>query len=287
MTFLGGALALKPSEFMKKLQSGLGAYPPVVWIQGQGCSGCSVSFLNSVYYKTADDLLLNSFELKYHATLMAASGALAESAAEAVKVLGGYILIVEGAIPTAASGEYCYIWDEVTALTAFRELAPQAARIIAVGTCACFGGISAASPNPSQSLGAKDALAYLGISKQVINISGCPAHPDWLVGTVAKLLAGTEPALNANGQPVDYFGQNVHVNCPNKAKGRAKTLSEPGCLQTLGCKGRTTYADCPIRKWNSGAQNQYGVSWCIGARNPCQGCTQPNFPDGQSPFYII
>jgi hydrogenase small subunit len=285
IAFLGGALALKPSEVVGRIKQGLSAYPPVIWLQGQGCSGCSVSFLNTIYYKTADELLLKAFELTYHPTLMSATGALAESTADAVAALGGYILVVEGAVPVAANGDYCIVWEGTNLLTALGELVPQAARIIALGTCASFGGISAGAPNPSGSLGVGKALERLGMSYPVINIPGCPAHPDWLVGTVVKLLGGTEPALNANGQPLEYFGRSVHSRCPNRSKARAKKLSDAGCLRNLGCKGTSTYADCPVRKWNSGAQNQYGVSWCVGARNPCQGCTQPDYPDGTSPFY--
>ena len=66
----------------------------------------------------------------------------------------------------------------------------------------------------------------------------------------------------------------------------AGQLSDAGCMEFLGCKGKKTYSDCPLRKWNAGSAGQYGVNWCIGARSPCLGCVEPSFPDGMSPFYV-
>jgi hypothetical protein len=57
-------------------------------------------------------------------------------------------------------------------------------------------------------------------------------------------------------------------------------------MELLGCKGKKTYADCPMRKWNSSGTGAHGVNWCVGARNPCLGCVRPDFPDGMSPFYV-
>src|SRR5512133_2694014 len=92
------------------------AKPPVIWLQGQGCNGDSVSLLNSIYYMTVDELLLNTIDLKFHPTVMAAAGDLAVSAATAAQGAGGYVLVVEGAIPTASSGKFCTIWPGMTML---------------------------------------------------------------------------------------------------------------------------------------------------------------------------
>jgi hypothetical protein len=181
--------------------------------------------------------------------------------------------------------------------------------LVAVGTCASYGGMAAGHPNPTN---AKPLKAVAG-KQQVINIPGCPVHPDWVVGTIAYLLKNNRaPALDAYGRPRDYFGIKVHDKCPlrdsytgpaHHSKGRpcskchsaedvarlalpASKLSAKGCLFNLGCKGPQTFADCPTRRWNSPAPQTAGVNWCIGARSPCFGCTEPNFPDGKSPFYI-
>jgi hydrogenase small subunit len=347
------AITVTAAEF-SRIQEALAGNgdAPVIWLQGQGCTGCSVSFLNSVYYATVDSLLLNTISLEYHSSVMAAAGDFAISAASitrpspaeisamandwlatgsnltsdlngdkkvnwldyALLARRGYILVVEGAIPTASGGLFCTVGGEMTMLTALQKFSQYASAIIAVGTCASFGGVSAAAPNNTAAKGVKDALAYLGISKPVINISGCPVHPDWLVGTLSYfLLNGKAPALDSSGRPTDYFGALVHDNCPNlgsynsiyaprmsHAGGQScltchtnadthvpnpRTLGSSGCLYALNCKGKQAYCDCPTRKWNSPGAGQIGVNWCIGANAPCNGCTQPNFPDGMSPLY--
>jgi hydrogenase small subunit len=285
----------------------------VVWLQAQNCTGCSVSLLNSIYYATIDDLLLNTLDLRFHPNVMAAAGQQAIDAAEAAYSTGGYALVVEGAIPTADSGKACYLWTGTTAMNGIARYAGRASMVIAVGTCAAFGGMAAGKPNPTKAVSVK---GLLGTSKPIVNIPGCPVHPDWVVGTIAYILKNNKvPPLDANGRPKDFFGRKVHDACPNRnsytgpnhhSRGQRCTnchgrgleedplkpnqipafaLSEPGCLYGLGCKGVGAYADCPTRKWNSAAAATAGVSWCVGGRSPCFGCTEPTFPDGMSPFY--
>ncbi|MHC4692107.1 MAG: hydrogenase small subunit [Planctomycetota bacterium] len=296
---IAGALALKGSGMMQ-LQKAMAADSgnigaPVIWLQGQSCTGCSVSLLNSIHHMTVDDLLLNTINLKYHPTVMAAAGDLASGAA--VGAAPGYVLIVEGSIPVGSAGHYCHVWEDenqnpVTMETAFDDFRRNAGYILAVGTCASYGGIPAGNPNPTIALGINEALNYLGVPKKqrptVINIPGCPAHPDWIVGTVAALLAGSVPELDRDGRPVMFFDSTVHYNCPNRGQGlKAKKLGDPGCLVGLGCNGQQTNADCSMRQWNASEAGGYGVNWCVGAQNPCQGCTEPTFPDGMSPFYTL
>ena len=295
----------------------------VVWLQGQACTGCSVSLLNSIYYATIDDLLLNTLDLQYHPNVMAGAGSTAIAAAEEAYAKGGFALVIEGAIPTAYGGRACYVWPGTTMQAAVTRYAAKAAAIIAVGTCASFGGMAAGRPNPTQ---ARPVKTIVG-SRPVINIPGCPAHPDWIVGTIAYILQnGKVPPLDSYGRPTDFFGKTTHSACPRRSSyvgpghhsrgrpclachtlagsggGRARgeeddeaeslnasqipaaALSMPGCLSPMGCKGVSTYCDCPTRMWNSGAAATPGVNWCIGAGSPCIGCTQPNFPDGMSPF---
>jgi hydrogenase small subunit len=288
---IAGAMALKASGLMQlqKAMANGADKPPVIWLQGQGCTGCSVSLLNSVFHTTVDDLLINTLDLQFHPTVMAAAGELAVEAAENARDAGGYVLVVEGSIPTGEQGEYCELWPGMTMLNGLASFAQNAGVILAVGTCACYGGMSGGEPNPTGAMGVGDALDYLGLQATLINIPGCPAHPDWIVGTVAALLAGETPELDEDGRPKEFFGTQVHKQCPNRGLGggQAKVLSDSGCLSALGCKGQQTHADCPIRQWNSAAHGQTGVNWCVGAKNPCQGCTEPDFPDGMSPFYHL
>jgi len=266
---------------------------PVIWLQGQACSGCSVSLLNSVHYATIDDLAVNTLDMKFHRTIMAGAGEPAVSAVEIAYDAGGYVLVVEGAIPADRRGVFCELWPDENALDAVRRFARRAAFVIAAGTCACYGGISGAAPNPTGARG----LGTFFAGTPVINIPGCPVHPDWLVGVVAYLIAnGQLPPLDGYGRPIDYFGTRIHSGrCPHRdaynADIYASSLGEEGCLLHMGCRGRDTRADCGLRKWNAdgpaGSADQYGVSWCIQAGSPCYGCTQPDFPDGTAPFYTV
>ena len=262
--------------------------PPVIWLQGAGCDGCAVSFLNSIHYAGADQLLLNTIDLEFQNNLMAASGDLAVSAAEAAGTTPGYILVVEGAVPTGAGGKYCRLWPGTSMHDGLLDFSENAGFILALGSCAAYGGVSAGAPNPT---GAKGVGQILGADPRLVNVPGCPAHPDWMVGTLSYLLTnGHLPPLDAHRRPLQYFGQQIHESCLNRRRycglsASAVHLSQGGCMEALGCKGKRTYSDCYLRKWNAGDPGEYGVNWCIGARSPCLGCVQPDFPDGMSPFY--
>jgi hydrogenase small subunit len=261
----------------------------VIWLQGAGCDGCAVSFLNSIHYATVDELLLNTLDAKFQSNLMAAAGDLAVSAAQAAGAEPGYILVVEGAIPVGADGRYCRLWSGMSMHAGLQAFSPNASFVVALGSCAAYGGVSAGAPNPTEARGVGQIL---GEDPRLVNVPGCPAHPDWLVGTLTYLLTnGHVPPLDAHRRPLQYFGERIHDDCYKRRKycGEpvlANQLSDIGCMEFLGCKGKHTYSDCPIRKWNSGGAGQYGVNWCVGARSPCLGCVNPNFPDGMSPFYV-
>ncbi|MGD8450807.1 MAG: hydrogenase small subunit [Phycisphaerae bacterium] len=268
---------------------GRGGGPRVIWLQGAGCDGCAISALNSIHYATIDDVLLNTIDLRFQNNLQAAAGDLAVSAIEGGTAEPGYILIVEGAIPTGAAGKYCRLWPGMTMLDALNTYAANASYIIALGACACFGGVTGGAPNPTAASGVG---GILGDDPRLINLPGCPAHPDWLVGTITYLLTnGHVPPVDAHRRPLQYFGERIHDNCFKRQKhcGEltfAEKLGDEGCMEYLGCKGKHTYSDCPIRKWNSSGPQQYGVNWCVGAHSPCLGCVNPTFPDGMSPFYV-
>ncbi|MBC7347519.1 MAG: hydrogenase small subunit [Clostridia bacterium] len=262
---------------------------PVVWLQGSTCTGCSISVLNSTS-PTIKNLLVDEvvpgkhLSLRYHATIMAGAGEVAWKALQSEIGKGGYLLVVEGAIPAAAGGVYGHL-GEKSILAVVEEAARAAAAVIALGTCASFGGIPAAAPNPSGCIGMEELLDRQGLKVPLVNVPGCPPHPDWFVGTVAALLLGDLqlPPLDDLKRPLAFYGSLIHENCPRRAyfdEGKfAKQPGEPGCLYYVGCKGPVTYSDCPKRLWNG------GTNWCIGTGAPCQGCTQPEFPDLVAPFY--
>ena len=269
---------------------------PVIWLQGAGCTGCSVSVLNAVSPRI-QNLLLDELvpghqlSLMFHATIMAGQG---EPVIEVLKDTekdrkGGYILVVEGAIPTAEGGAYGSIGEKdgkhLTIVESVRYLGQSALLTLAVGTCATFGGIPAAKPNPTGCKGVRDVFADSGIDTPVVNLPGCPLHPEWFTGTIAAILISGADALELDNlaRPKLFYGSLIHENCPRRAdfdKGKfAEKPGDAGCLYKVGCKGHYTYADCPIRQWNN------GVSWCIKAGSPCLGCVEPEFPDGTSPMY--
>lgn len=248
---------------------------PVVWLQAQTCSGCSVSLLNSISMVSVADLLTKTISLSYHSTLMSASGSDAIAAAMAARGTTGFVLVVEGAIPTLSQGKQCYLWPGTTALQGVKDFAGRAGFVIAVGTCAAYGGVAAGAPNPTQ---ARSLGAIVGASR-VINIPGCPTHPDWIVGTIAYLFRyGQAPALDSKRRPLMFFQRTVHSTCPYRDE-------DDLCLEDYGCKGKQTYGDCSTRRWNSPGPSQPGVNWCVFSRSPCHGCTEPGFPDLMSPFY--
>ncbi len=303
-TVAAGALGLTATDLMKlKDALALEGGVKVTWISGQNCTGCTVSLANSVYYATIQDLLLNppaatSLDLNYHQTLMAA---MSNEATQAADVNTPTVLVVEGAIPPAASG-YCEVGaftgaagesvaDVVTAIAA------NASAILAVGTCAAFGGIPAGNPNPTGAKGVKDFLGN-SFRKKIINIPGCPPNPNWIVGTIAYLIANglSFPQLDSLRRPRAYYGERICNNCERFGKVFIDNRTPDGigdpdqvtrCLKYVGCKGSRTKSDCSLRKWHSPGFGQLGVNWCVGAGAPCQGCTQNFFPDRMSPFHYI
>lgn len=282
-------------KFAQAIQEAIKEYP-IIWMQNSTCSGCSVSVINTIHPSIKNIILEqvlpgHQLILSYHGTLMAATGSLSiETARETAKnYQGKYVLIIEGAIPTRDNGIYGYIGEDekpMTMLDWTKQLAPHAMVVLAVGTCAAYGGISAAAPNPSGCMGAQEVLQMLQIQTPVINIPGCPCHPDWFIGTVAKILLygmPKEKELDQYGRLKLFYGHSVHNRCINRDyldEGIfAENFGEEGCLLELGCKGPFTNADCPIRQWNG------SVNWCIAAGSPCIGCTEKGFPDEHSPIY--
>lgn len=258
--------------------------PSVVYLHGAECTGCSEAVLRT-YKPFIDSLVLDTISLDYHETIMAAAGEAAEACLEqAINSPDGFILVQEGAIPTVENGA----WGKVAGHTMMDNLKKCVAKnpkaIIAMGTCATFGGVQAAKPNPSQSVSISEALGR----KDVINIAGCPPNPLNFVGAVVLFLKGEKIELDSLQRPKAFFGKTVHDQCErikffDEGKFAKSFDSEEArkgwCLYELGCRGPETYNNCPKVLFNS-------TNWPVRAGHPCIGCSEPKFWDSMTPFYV-
>ena len=249
--------------------------PPVIWLHFQECTGCSESLLRAEH-PTLEKLILDVISLDYHETLMAAAGHQAEAARKASMAAnkGKYILVIEGAIPTKQNGIYCKVGGH-TAIDITKECAADAAAVIAIGSCASWGGMPATDPNPT---GASSVAEVLG--KPVVTIPGCPPSPyNFLATAVHFLTFGALPPVDKLGRPLFAYGRLIHENCERRAHfdaGRfAMAFGDEGhrkgyCLYKLGCKGPETYANCPTLGFGDVGE----VSWPVGCGHPCIGCSE-------------
>lgn len=249
--------------------------PSVVWLQGSACTGCSVSLLNRISASRPTDIadvLINYINLRYHPNVMGAAGEPAAAIAEEYRTKTNYVLAMEGGVPTLFGGSTCWAWSikgrDVTMLEAVQALGKTAWQILCVGTCASWGGIPAAAPNPT---GVRAVSAITG--RPTLNIAGCPPHPDWIVWAIANLLLGTVGSVDRYGRPTALFNRTVHNQCPRRETEEATMYGQDGrCTEELGCHGPETIGPCPLRLWNN-RQN-----WCVDANSLCIGCTNPTFP---------
>ena len=261
--------------------------PSVIWLHFQECTGCTESLLRAEH-PTLEKLILDVISLDYHETLFAAAGHQVEEAR--LKAMaehkGQYVLVVEGAIPTRAGGIYCKIGGK-TAIDLLKECATDAAAVIAIGSCASWGGMPSTDPNPT---GASSASQVIG--KPVVTIPGCPPNPyNFLSSVVHYLTFGALPAVDPLGRPKFAYSRLVHENCERRAHFDAGRFAlEFGddahrhgfCLYKLGCKGPETYANCPtIQFGDMGAG-----TWPVGCGHPCIGCTEQGI-GFQKPIHAV
>jgi hydrogenase small subunit len=272
--------AEKIAEAMEAAAIGAAAKkPPVIWLEGLSCTGCTHSLI-SMEDPTPWSLILDKISLRYHETIMAAAGYTAEKAKDEAIKEGGYILVVEGAIP-GADDRYCVLGGRP-----FKDIVKEAAKnaeaIICAGNCSAFGGLPVSMP--AKGLPVSDFVK----DKPIINLSTCPVHMDHLYGTIMYYLVTKKvPELDKHNRPLMYFGAYIHDNCRRRAHFDAGEFltdwnnpdQKEWCLFEKGCKGTETYSDCPIRRWNN------GISFCIDAGAPCQGCAEPNFYEQHTPLY--
>jgi NiFe hydrogenase small subunit HydA len=279
------AMGLGP-EAARALASGLeeARRPSVVYLHNAECTGCTEALLRLKEPSFAE-LILDVISLDYSESLTMAAGHAAEEALDrAISDPGGYICVIEGAIPTGHPG-YGFIAGR-SMMEICTRVATGAKAVIAHGSCASFGGIQAAAPNPSGAKGAGDALS--GVVRRVVNIPGCPPNPANFVGVVAHYLAhGEMPDLDRFNRPKMFFGRTVHDQCERKEhfmRGEfapsfdSREAGQGWCLHKLGCKGPYTYNNCPTALFNQ-------RSWPVRSGHPCIGCSEPDFWDTLSPFY--
>jgi hydrogenase small subunit len=249
--------------------------PSVIWLHFQECTGCTESLLRAEH-PTLDKLILDVISLDYHETLFAAAGHQVEAARKAAMKAnkGKYVLVVEGAIPVKDKGIYCKVGGQ-TAVDMLKECAADAAAVIAIGSCASWGGMPSTDPNPT---GASSVADVLG--KPVVTIPGCPPNPYNFLATVVHFLTfGKLPDVDKLGRPLFAYSRLIHENCERRAHfdaGRfAVEFGDEGhrkgyCLYKLGCKGPETYANCPVIGFGDTGE----TSWPVGCGAPCIGCTE-------------
>lgn len=254
---------------------------PVIWLEFQDCAGCSESFLRASR-PSAAEVVLETLSVDYHETIMAASGHLAEETKAKTIEEGGYLLVVEGSIPVGDDGAYCCIGGR-SAEDLLAEAASKAVAVIAVGSCAAFGGLPKAAPNPTNA----KSVMELVTDKPVLNLPGCPVNVVNLTATVVHYLTfGTLPAMDTLHRPLFAYGALIHDNCERRGHfDRAEFVRAWGdaghkngwCLYQMGCKGPITSHNCPSVRWNE------GVNWPIGGGHGCIGCSEPDF--WEQPMY--
>ncbi|MDY6821357.1 MAG: hydrogenase small subunit [Deferribacterota bacterium] len=285
-TIISGILGLPPI-FTPKIAEALesDSRPPVIWLEFQDCAGDTEALLRA-NSPSAGELILEYISLDYHETIMSGAGTQAEKSKDETfeKYRGKYICIVEGSIPTAENGVYCTVAGK-TALNTLKEVGGNAAVVVAVGTCATYGGIPAAYPNPTMAKGVDDIINNV----PVVNLPGCPVNVDNLTATIVHyLIFNAIPALDNFKRPRFAYGKRIHDNCERRAHFDAGQFVEKWgdsghrsgwCLYKMGCKGPETFHNCPTVRYND------GLSWPVMAGHGCVGCSEPAFWDTMTPIY--
>jgi len=284
----------------------------VFWLAGMSCDGCSIAVVGATM-PSVESLLTGSLPgvpivYLHHTALQVEAGeAYMEPMRRAVAgELGApYVVVYEGSIADesksmALGGYWSAIGEEEDASGELRQvpsavwlkrLAPGAAAVIAIGTCATWGGIPAAYGNPTAAMSISDYLgreyrSALGVP--VVNIPGCSPIGDNFTETVAAVLlflqgVGPLPEFDDLGRPAWLFGETVHRNCTRAGYYEEGTFAEKygdkECLVEIGCWGPVVNCNITSR----GAINHIGG--CMNVGGPCIGCTMPGFPDRFAPFY--
>jgi hydrogenase small subunit len=250
--------------------------PPVIWLSAQECTGCTESLLRATH-PNLEHLILDLISLDYHETLSTPSGYQAEEArAASIKQnKGKFILVVDGSIPVKDNGIYCMIAGK-TVLEILKETSKDCAAIISIGSCASWGGVPSADPNPTGATPVHEIIK----DKPVINIPGCPPSPYNFLSTVLYYVTFKKlPELDNFGRPKFGYGRLIHENCerrPHFDAGRFATEfgddnhRKGYCLYQLGCKGPETFNNCPTILYGDTGSG----TWPVGCGHPCFGCSE-------------
>ncbi|MGK0619856.1 hydrogenase small subunit [Meiothermus cerbereus] len=283
-----------PPSFTGRVARAAEAAPrlPVIWQELQSCTGNSEALLRSAN-PGVEDIILDLLSLEYSEVLMAAAGDQAEAVLEESikKYKGQYIVVFEGSLPLAQDGIFLTIGHKGERGTELvKRIARDAKYVINAGTCAAYGGIPMAQPNPTGATGIKPFLRANNIHTPVINLPACPVSPTNIVGTILELVMfGRVPQLDAYDRPIWAYGTRIHDKCERRGNFDAgefvqswadlEGLKQGYCLYKVGCKGPFTYNNCGVVRYNQ------GTSWPIMAGHGCVGCAEPNFWDTMTPFY--
>ncbi|MEO0603807.1 MAG: hydrogenase [Myxococcota bacterium] len=264
----------------------------VLWLQGGACSGNTMSFLNAEEPSAVDLVTDFGLNLLWHPSLGMELGPgvikiLEDCVSGAIQL---DVFIFEGSVIQAPNGTGAWNRFAGKAMMEWvRQLSDAAQFTVAIGDCATWGGIPATPPNPSESTGLqflkKSAGGFLGkdyVSKgglPVINIPGCPAHPDWITQIVVALGTGRlgDIALDEYQRPTTFFTSFTQTGCTRNMHFAYKVSATEfgqrnGCLfYDLGCRGPFTRSPCNRILWNrTSSKTRSGM--------PCIGCTEPEFP---------
>ena len=285
-------LDLYHADMVKALEYAATSGVKLVWMQGQSDTGCTISLLQGRNPDIYEAIMNLSLDISFHPTIMSAHGERAMSALN----IEPDVLVIEGSIP---GPEFSTV-GERPVIELVKELAGKTKKaVVAVGTCAAYGGIPAASGNVTNSTGVQYSRSIKGgvlgskfVSRAglpVVNLPGCPAHPDHVLLTLAALILGNNIQLDEKGRPALFFKEKVHDQCARleyfKNRDFATDFHETDisykkCLLKLGCRGPLTCSDCATRQWNG------GINACVhGGGAPCIGCFHEGFPDRMSPLF--
>jgi hydrogenase small subunit len=294
-------------EFAPGQHAAEAATAHVIWMTtGLGCDGDSVA-MTSATNPSLEDIIQRTIpgmpNVVIHTPVLAFENGQdfmqAWYDAEAGK-LDPFVLILEGSVPNekingdghwAGMGVNPSNGQPITTNEWIDRLAPKAAAVVAVGTCATYGGIPAMKNNPTGAMGLCDYLGWKWKSKAgipIVNIPGCPAQPDNTTETLmylAFMLVGLAPMIPLDDQlrPKWLFERTAHESCNRAAfyeQGHFATEygSDYRCLVKLGCKGPVVKCNVPLRGWVN------GMGGCPNVGGICMACTMPGFPDKYMPF---
>lgn len=263
------------------------------WLQCGACGGDSMSLLNAESPLFVEFINILGIEILWHPSLSNHNPAKATHIINNI-VSGNQhldILCVEGAVIRGPGGSGMFdTYMKKPKKDLVARLANKAEYVVAVGTCASFGGIPAVSGIEGTGLQfvRTEKGGFLGIDfishggLPVINVPGCPCHHEPLIGTLSALISGAHLELNEWNSPLLWYGLLVHQGCIrneyHEYRVEEDDFGRRGCLFFhMGCRGPLTHGPCNKLRWN-------GRSTKTAVGVPCLGCTQPNFPQPY-PFF--